>query len=140
MILFPILLMDMTQCVVSMVLPLALVKSNVLQLLVCCNYDVTRLIGSFITDPRVLLLDEATSALDAESEFLVQQALDTLMKGRTVIIIAHRLSTVKNANRVCCIKGGTIVEQGTHHELMKQGGMYRKLVQKQLIAAENEEY
>lgn len=89
---------------------------------------------AFIGNPKILLLDEATSALDSESEYLVQQALDKLMKNRTVIIIAHRLSTVKNASKVCVVKQGQIVEMGTHKELIKKkNGMYRNLVQKQLV-------
>jgi len=91
---------------------------------------------AFIGNPKILLLDEATSALDSESEFLVQQALDKLMKQRTVIIIAHRLSTVKNATKVCVIKRGKIAEMGTHKELIKKkDGMYRNLVEKQMLSS-----
>lgn len=88
-----------------------------------------------LKDPRILVLDEATSALDAESEHLVKEALDRLMKGRTTLIIAHRLSTVKDANRVCVIDGGKIVESGPHAALMGQDGLYRKLVERQFVAA-----
>jgi len=88
---------------------------------------------ALLTDPTILLLDEATSALDAESEYLVRQALDTLMKGRTVLVIAHRLSTVRNAHQVCVVDKGIIVEQGTHDELIaKPKGLYKKLVKRQL--------
>ncbi len=85
-----------------------------------------------LKDPRVLILDEATSALDTESEFLVQQALERLMKGRTTLIIAHRLSTVKQADRVIVIDGGRIVEEGSHLQLLEQGGVYGRLVDRQL--------
>jgi ABC-type bacteriocin/lantibiotic exporter with double-glycine peptidase domain len=76
---------------------------------------------------QVLLLDEATSALDAESEHLVQEAIDRLMVGRAVLVIAHRLSTVRNAHCVCVIQDGTVVQRGTHDDLMQVKGPYRKL-------------
>jgi ATP-binding cassette subfamily B protein len=85
-----------------------------------------------LKNPRVLVLDEATSALDAESEHLVKEALDRLMRGRTTLVIAHRLSTVRDADRVVVLDRGKIVETGTHDELMKNGGAYRKLVERQL--------
>lgn len=88
---------------------------------------------AILANPTILLLDEATSALDAESEYLVKEALDRMMKGRTVLVIAHRLSTVKNADLVCVVHQGKIIEQGTHQELIgKQNGVYQKLVQRQL--------
>jgi ATP-binding cassette subfamily B protein len=88
---------------------------------------------AMLKDPRILILDEATSALDAESEDLVQKALNNLMKGRTVLIIAHRLSTVKDTDRVIVLNKGVIVEEGHHDELIKnQSGIYFNLVQKQL--------
>ena len=88
---------------------------------------------AMLKNPRILILDEATSALDAESEDLVQKALTNLMKGRTVLIIAHRLSTVKGTDRVILLDLGEIVEEGHHDELIKnQDGIYYKLVQKQL--------
>ena len=65
-----------------------------------------------LTDPKILVADEATSSLDSESEFRVQEALDRLMKGRTTLVVAHRLSTVKDADVVCCIENGRLVEQG----------------------------
>jgi ABC transporter fused permease/ATP-binding protein len=88
---------------------------------------------AILKQPRVLLLDEATSALDAESEFLVQQALDRLMQNRTTLVVAHRLSTVKNADMVCVVSKGQIVESGTHAELLERGGAYKNLVDRQLL-------
>jgi ATP-binding cassette subfamily B protein len=82
----------------------------------------------------LLLLDEATSALDAESERLVQQALDRLMEGRTTIVIAHRLATVRAADRIIVMDGGQIVEQGSHTELTGQGGLYARLAKLQFDA------
>jgi subfamily B ATP-binding cassette protein MsbA len=78
-------------------------------------------------DAPVLILDEATSALDSESERLVQQALETLMRGRTSIVIAHRLSTVERADRIVVLEAGRVVQQGTHAELLGNGGLYAKL-------------
>ncbi len=89
---------------------------------------------ALLKDPKVLVLDEATSALDAESEHLVQEALDRLMEGRTTMVIAHRLSTVKDADRVLVLDGGTVVEQGSHEELLAQDGLYKKLVERQFAA------
>jgi ATP-binding cassette subfamily B protein len=88
-----------------------------------------------LKDPRILLLDEATSALDAESEALVQDALERLMVGRTALVIAHRLSTVARADRVVVLEGGRVVESGAHAELMERAGTYRRLVEKQLMTA-----
>uniref|UniRef100_A0A5B6ZWT9 Putative ABC transporter B family member 27 n=1 Tax=Davidia involucrata TaxID=16924 RepID=A0A5B6ZWT9_DAVIN len=87
---------------------------------------------ALLMNPRVLLLDEATSALDAESEFLVQDAMDSLMRGRTVLVIAHRLSTVKSADTVAVISDGQIAESGTHDELLSKDGIYTALVRRQL--------
>ena len=78
-------------------------------------------------DAPVLILDEATSALDAESEHLIQQALDRLMQGRTTLVIAHRLSTIERADRIVAMEAGRIVEQGPHAELLARGGLYAKL-------------
>lgn len=85
-----------------------------------------------INDPRVVVLDEATSALDAESERLVQEALDRLMEGRTTFVIAHRLATVRKADRIVVLDGGRIVEQGRHDELVEAGGVYSRLARLQL--------
>jgi ATP-binding cassette subfamily B protein len=90
---------------------------------------------AILKDPKILILDEATSALDAESEHLVQEALDRLLEGRTTLVIAHRLSTVKNADRVLVLDGGKIVQQGTHAALVAETGLYRKLVERQFVAA-----
>uniref|UniRef100_A0A1D1Y0P2 ABC transporter B family member 25 n=1 Tax=Anthurium amnicola TaxID=1678845 RepID=A0A1D1Y0P2_9ARAE len=87
---------------------------------------------ALLMNPRVLLLDEATSALDAESEYLVQDAMDSLMKGRTVLVIAHRLSTVKSADTVAVISEGQIAESGTHEQLLERNGVYTALVKRQL--------
>ena len=88
---------------------------------------------AILADPRILLLDEATSALDAESERLVNEALERLMKGRTSLVIAHRLSTVRHADRILVFNHGKIVESGTHDELISHGGTYRFLVDTQLV-------
>ena len=88
-----------------------------------------------LKDPRILVLDEATSALDAESEHLVKEALERLMKGRTTLIIAHRLSTVKDADRVVVLDAGRIVQSGPHSMLLREDGLYRRLVEKQFVAA-----
>jgi len=93
---------------------------------------------AILKDPKILLLDEATSALDAESESLVQDALDKLMKGRTTIIIAHRLTTVRNADKICVIMNGKIVEEGDHKSLIERKGVYESLVSKQLYDKEQE--
>ena len=83
---------------------------------------------AILKDPRILILDEATSALDTESEKLVQEALDRLMKGRTAFVIAHRLSTVQNAHQIVVLNQGHLVEQGTHQELLAvDGGLYNHL-------------
>jgi ATP-binding cassette subfamily B protein len=88
-----------------------------------------------LKDPRILVLDEATSALDAESEHLVKEALERLMRGRTTLIIAHRLSTVKDAHRVVVLDAGRVVQSGPHAELLLQDGLYRRLVERQFVAA-----
>lgn len=80
-----------------------------------------------LKDPRVLLLDEATSALDAESEAVVQEALERVMVGRTTIVIAHRLATVVNSDTIAVMQAGRVVEEGTHKQLLARGGVYASL-------------
>lgn len=87
---------------------------------------------ALVKDPSVLILDEATSALDAESEALVQGALTELTVGRTVVVIAHRLSTIRNADSIVVLNKGAIAEQGTHEQLLDEGGIYAQLVQQQM--------
>ncbi|MBE0367142.1 ABC transporter transmembrane domain-containing protein [Pseudoalteromonas aurantia] len=86
---------------------------------------------AILKDPHILLLDEATSALDSESEYHVQQALDTLMHNRTTVIIAHRLSTIQHADKIAVLGAGKLVEIGSHHELMQSCELYQRLVQLQ---------
>ena len=85
-----------------------------------------------IRDPTILILDEATSSLDAENEAAVTEALDRVMRGKTILIIAHRLSTVKEADEILVMMEGEVVERGTHASLIQLDGAYKKLVQKQL--------
>jgi ABC-type multidrug transport system fused ATPase/permease subunit len=88
---------------------------------------------ALLADPRVLILDEATSNLDAESEALVQEALARLMKGRTTLVIAHRLSTVRDADRIVVLEDGRVAEEGTHAALMAARSVYHRLVEHQVI-------
>jgi ATP-binding cassette, subfamily B, bacterial MsbA len=91
---------------------------------------------AILKNAPILILDEATSALDAESEMLVQQALNNLMAGRTTIVIAHRLSTVRRADRIIALDAGRVVEMGAHHELLKLDGVYRRLYELQFAEEE----
>ena len=86
---------------------------------------------AILKDAPILVLDEATSALDSESEALIQDALEKLMKGRTSIVVAHRLSTIASMDNIVVLEGGKIIEQGTHHQLIKKGGAYDKLWSRQ---------
>jgi ABC-type multidrug transport system fused ATPase/permease subunit len=84
-------------------------------------------------------LDEATSSLDTESEHQVQKALEQLMKNRTTIVIAHRLSTIQNASRIIVMSGGRVIQEGTHDELLTQGGLYQELYNMQFMSTESKE-
>jgi ABC-type multidrug transport system fused ATPase/permease subunit len=86
---------------------------------------------AILKNPPILILDEATSALDTESEKLVQEALENLMKSRTTLVVAHRLSTIKRADEICVLHEGRIVERGKHNELIKLNGYYKRLVDMQ---------
>ena len=86
---------------------------------------------AILADNRILILDEATSSVDTRTEELIQSAMDNLMKGRTSFVIAHRLSTIKNADIILVMKDGDIIEQGSHEELLKQGGFYADLYNSQ---------
>jgi ATP-binding cassette subfamily B protein len=89
---------------------------------------------ALLADRPILLLDEATSSLDAESERMVQQALEALEAGRTTLVVAHRLATVQHADRIVVMEHGAIVAEGTHAELMRQGGLYASLARLQFLA------
>lgn len=86
---------------------------------------------AILRDPPILIFDEATSALDTESEMLVQQAINNLLQGRTSLVIAHRLSTVRHANRIIVLDEGKVVQEGTHEQLIRSGGLYRRLYEMQ---------
>jgi subfamily B ATP-binding cassette protein MsbA len=89
---------------------------------------------ALLKNPPILILDEATSSLDPESERLVQAALANLMQGRTVLVVAHRLSTVRRADRIIALEGGEVTEVGTHEELVESGGVYSRLHRAQFSA------
>ena len=82
-----------------------------------------------------MILDEATSSIDTRTEVLVQDAFEELMKGRTSFIVAHHLSTIKNADQILVMKAGNIIERGTHEELLAQGGFYKQLYESQFAKA-----
>jgi subfamily B ATP-binding cassette protein MsbA len=86
---------------------------------------------AILKNPSILILDEATSSLDTESEYLVQKAIDNLMADRTVLVIAHRLTTVENADTIVVMKDGQIVDVGAHNDLLKKDGVYTRLYKKQ---------
>ncbi len=92
---------------------------------------------AILRNPSILVLDEATSSLDTESELLVQEALEHLMQNRTVLVIAHRLSTIRKADKIVVMDKGKIVQEGNHEELIKKGGLYRKLYELQFICSDN---
>jgi ATP-binding cassette subfamily B multidrug efflux pump len=86
-----------------------------------------------LADPRILILDEATASVDTVTEGYIQDAIDRLLAGRTAVVIAHRLSTVRNADLICAVQDGRIVEQGRHEDLLAKGGLYRELYEKQFM-------
>jgi ABC-type multidrug transport system fused ATPase/permease subunit len=79
---------------------------------------------AILADPRILILDEATSSVDAEAEYLIQQALDEVLKGRTALVIAHRLSTIRNADKIIALEGGGRIREVGDHALLSRGGLY----------------
>jgi len=87
-----------------------------------------------LADPRILILDEATSSVDIVTETLIQDALQRLLQGRTAIVIAHRLTTIENADLIAVVDDGRIVERGTHQELMALNGVYRQLHARQFVS------
>jgi ATP-binding cassette subfamily B (MDR/TAP) protein 1 len=93
---------------------------------------------SVVSEPRILLLDEATSALDPHAEAIVQKALNSVSRDRTTIVIAHKLSTIRNADNIVVMSRGVISEQGTHAELLERGGIYSKLVLAQDLSPSNQ--
>jgi ABC-type multidrug transport system fused ATPase/permease subunit len=88
---------------------------------------------ALLMNPRILILDDSTSSVDTQTERLIQAALDNLMEGRTTFVIAHRLSTVRRADMILVMDKGRIVEQGTHDELLKLGGLYTEIHDLQLV-------
>ena len=89
---------------------------------------------AILSDPKILILDEATSSVDTRLEMLLQNAMKNVMKGRTSFVIAHRLSTIRSADLILVVDQGSIVEQGTHEELITKGGFYEKLYNSQFAS------
>lgn len=89
---------------------------------------------AYVSNPSILVLDEATSSVDTYSEQLIQKATEKITEGRTSIIIAHRLATIKKADKILVMDAGEIIETGTHKELLKKGGYYRNLYEAQFLA------
>jgi ATP-binding cassette subfamily B protein len=94
---------------------------------------------AILADPAILILDEATSSVDTRTEINVQKAMAVLMKGRTSFVIAHRLSTIRDADCILVMNNGAIIEQGTHRELLAQGGFYAELYNSQFTGGDNAE-
>jgi ABC-type multidrug transport system fused ATPase/permease subunit len=94
---------------------------------------------AILVNPRILILDEATSSVDAEAEYLIQQALENVMRGRTAVVIAHRLSTIRHADKIVAVERGHIAEVGTHEELIQRNGLYSQLYRRQTELYREEE-
>ncbi|MGE5509377.1 MAG: ATP-binding cassette domain-containing protein, partial [Chitinophagales bacterium] len=94
---------------------------------------------AILADPAILILDEATSSVDTRTEVSIQKAMTELMKGRTSFVIAHRLSTIRDADLILVMNEGTIIEQGTHRELLDKGGFYADLYNSQFLGADRAE-
>ena len=97
-------------------------------------------IRAYLYNPRILVLDEATSSIDTEAEQLIQYATTKLTENRTCILIAHRLATIQKADRILVFEKGEIIEQGSHRELLKQNGQYKKLVELQFNTMDKKSY
>ncbi|MBQ6164004.1 MAG: ATP-binding cassette domain-containing protein, partial [Clostridia bacterium] len=94
----------------------------------------------FLKDPAILILDEATSALDNTTEVAIQKSLDELCSGRTTLVVAHRLSTIRNADEIAVVTNGRIVERGSHEELIAADGIYKSLYELQFRVADSETF
>ena len=101
-----------------------------------CQRQLIAFLRAYVSKPSILVLDEATSSIDTYSERLIQQATERITKGRTSIVIAHRLATIKKADKIIVMDAGNIVEMGSHKELLKKGGYYRNLYEAQFLAEE----